>query len=170
MNNNLTNNILQSDSTNLILRGTGYPYAPFELKLQLHGQVSNPHTVIIKTGYKASALLTVTYTKKEYRSPGTYSLSLPSSVTKIKVQVAGAGGCGGGSQRHSDGGATSGTGGTGELVVQTLTVSSGATCSITVGQGGGGGNNGYSAASSGNPGSAGGASSVKIGSTTVTGR
>lgn len=147
MDNNLTNNSLQQESTNLIRGGTGYSYAPFELKLQLHGQVSNPYTVSVKSGYKVSASLTVTYTKKEYRSHSTYSLSLPSGITKIKVQVAGAGGGGGGSQRHSDGGATGGTGGTGELVIQTLTISSESTCSITVGAGGSGGNNGYSGCS-----------------------
>ena len=35
--------------------GTAYLPSPFELKLQLHGQVSNPYSFSIKQNYKSSA-------------------------------------------------------------------------------------------------------------------
>lgn len=59
MDKNLTNNSLQSEHTNLIRGGTGYPYAPFELKLQLHGQVSNPYNFNPKQKYKSYVTIKV---------------------------------------------------------------------------------------------------------------
>lgn len=51
MDNNLISNMLQIESTNLIRGGTGYSSNLFELKLQLHGEVSNPYTFNIKRNY-----------------------------------------------------------------------------------------------------------------------
>ena len=75
--------------------GTGNSYAPFELKLQLHGQVSNPYTFNIKSNYKASAVTTVNvpdYTEKSWTTPGAYTWTVPAGVSKIRVAVCGGGG------------------------------------------------------------------------------
>ena len=95
MDNNLISNILQLERTHLIRGGTGNSYAPFELKLQLHGQVNNPYTVSVKSGYKTSASISVdvpAYTEKSWTTPGTYTWTVPAGVTKIRVAVCGGGG------------------------------------------------------------------------------
>ena len=105
MNNNLTNNFLQPDSTNLIRGGTGYPYTPFELKLQLHGQERNPYTVSVKSGYKVSASISVdvpAYTEKSWTTAGTFSWTVPAGVTRIRVAVCGGGGGGSYTYRSED--------------------------------------------------------------------
>lgn len=169
MDNNLISNILQLERTNLIRGGTGNSYASFGLKLQLHGQVSNPYMFNIKGNYKASAVIPLAYAKKEYRTPGTYSLTLPSGITKIKAQVAGAGGGGASGDRYLDG-VYGGTGGRGEGKTQIINNVSGLTCSITVGKGGSAGSQGASGHPIATDASSGGNSSIKVGSTTITAR
>ena len=95
MDNNLISNILQLERTNLIRGGTGNSYAPFELKLQLHGQVNNPYTVSVKSGYKTSASISVdvpAYTEKSWTTSGTYTWTVPNGITRIRAAVCGGGG------------------------------------------------------------------------------
>lgn len=95
MDNNLISNILQLERTNLIRGGTGNSYASFELKLQLHGQVSNPYTVSVKQNYKASTIINVdvpAYTEQSWTTAGTYTFTVPAGVTRIRVAVCGGGG------------------------------------------------------------------------------
>lgn len=126
MDNNLISNILQLERTNLIRGGTGNLYASFELKLQLHGQVSNPYTVSVKKNYKASTIINVdvpAYTEKSWTTPGTYTWTVPAGVTRVRVAVCGGGGGGAyenlGSLKAGSGGTSSfdslisATGGTG---------------------------------------------------------
>lgn len=100
------------------------------------------------------------YTKKTYSNPGTYSFTVPAGVTKLRCEIAGAGGGGGsGIFWHDDGatdGRAGGKGGNGNKWNGTFTVSPGNTITITVGSGGAGGskpkitnsNNGSSGGSS----------------------
>ena len=167
------NDKVPCSSTKLIRGGTACSSFPFELKLQLHGQVSNPYSFSIKKNYKASTTTKVkipAYTKQSWTIPGTYVWTVPQGITKLKTTVAGAGGGGGGSYRHSDAGATGGTGGTGELITKTIIVTVDQQVNITVGAGGSGGGNGYSARPQGYPGSPGGSSTITVGSTVITGR
>lgn len=110
MDNNLISNILQLERTNLIRGGTDYSSTPFELKLQLHGQVSNPYTFSIKDDYKSSATIKVNtppYTEKSWTTPGTYSWTVPAGVTRIRVAVCGGGGGGWGTDSEATNGGTS---------------------------------------------------------------
>lgn len=119
MDNNLISNILQLERTNLIRGGTGNSYASFELKLQLHGQVSNPYTVSVKQNYKASAIINVdvpAYTEKSWTTPGTYTWTVPAGVTRARVAVCG----GGGGGTHNTG--TGGTGGTSVIKNNTVSI------------------------------------------------
>ena len=91
------NDKVPCSSTKLIRGGTAYSSSPFELNLQLHGQVNNPYSFSIKQNYKSSATTKVNippYTEKSWTTPGTYTWTVPAGVTKIKVEVAGAGGGG----------------------------------------------------------------------------
>ena len=147
-------------------------YASFELKLQLHGQVSNPYSFKIKGNYKASAINKVQvppYKKLSWTTPGTYTWSIPNGVSKLKVTVAGAGGGGASGDRYYDG-VYGGTGGRGEGITKTVSVTGSATCSITVGTGGAAGVQGASGHPTATNGQAGGSSSLKVGSTTITAR
>lgn len=47
------NDKVPCSSTKLIRGGTAYSSSPFELNLQLHGQVSNPYSFGIKQNYKS---------------------------------------------------------------------------------------------------------------------
>lgn len=92
MDNNLISNILQIESTNLIRGGTGNSYAPFELKLQLHGQVSNPYTVSVKQNYKVNSEIVVAFTSQSWTSPGTYTWVAPFTGTVTACVIGGGGG------------------------------------------------------------------------------
>lgn len=102
------------------------------------------------TTYAIKTTAGVPYGKKEYRTPGTYTFTVPSGVTKIKVEIAGAGGGGGGGTRIFYGGSktptdykyyTGGNGGRGGLTNTTITISS-STVAVKVGAGGSGGSDG----------------------------
>lgn len=85
------------------------------------------------------------YTKKTYSNPGTYSFTVPAGVTKLRCEIAGAGGGGGSGLfwNDDDTGRTDssagGKGGNGNKWNGTFTVSPGNTITITVGSGGAGG-------------------------------
>lgn len=101
----------------------------------------------------------IAQTTSTWTTPGTYSFTVPSGVTKIKVKVWGAGGGGGGSSSQSKSG---GGGGGGAYTTQTfngLTPGTPYSNSIIVGTGGNGG------AAGNNPGTAGGNSSATLSST-----
>lgn len=97
MDNNLTSNILQSERTNLIRGGTGYPYAPFELKLQLHGEVSNPYNFSIEfsSNVFSDILQTIFYVKFDpitnidKDNAATFSFIFPQEYNKLIVSVGG---------------------------------------------------------------------------------
>lgn len=118
------------------------------------------------TTYAIKTTASVPYKKIEYKTPGTYTLTVPSGVTKLKVEIAGAGGGGGGGawesyQGKSGSGThhfTGGNGGRGALVNSTITISS-TTVKIVVGKGGTGGSAGGEDGTGGT-GSTGGTSSV----------
>lgn len=132
---------------------------------------------VLKSGttYAMASTGTIAYTKKTYTSPGTYTFTVPSGVTRLKLTVAGGGGGSGGriSIYGAGGGKnggydtvtySGGSGGRGELITKTVSVSSGTTYSVKVGSAGsngssatGGSPHGYATAKSG---SAGGSSSV----------
>lgn len=87
--------------------------SPFELKLQLHGQVSNPYSFSIKQNYKSSATTKASippYTEKSWTTPGNYTFTVPAGVTRIRVAVCGGGG-GGAKYPSREGRVTGGTGG-----------------------------------------------------------
>lgn len=112
MGNNLIKGSFQLDSTKLIRGGTAFSYAPFELKLQLHGQVSNPYTFTIKEDYKSSAITKINthpYTEKSWTTPGTYTWTVPTAVTRIRVAVCGGGGGATYSSSHQADGSVGGT-------------------------------------------------------------
>ena len=96
-------------STKLIRGGTAYSSSPFELNLQLHGQVSNPYNFSIKQNYKSSANTQVEFTYQEWTTPGTYTWTAPFTGTAIIVVIGG----GGGSGYCRTGANSSSTGGTG---------------------------------------------------------
>ena len=83
------------------------------------------------------------YTKKTYSNPGTYSFTVPAGVTKLRCEIAGAGGGGGSGKYWNDEsgprGTVGGKGGNGNKWNGTFTVSPGNTITITVGSGGAGG-------------------------------
>ena len=102
MDKNLTNNSLQSEHTNLIRGGTGYPYVPFELKLQFHGQVSNPYTVSVKEDYESSAeIISIPYTEQNWTNAGSYIFTVPKGISKIRVALCAGGGGGAGAATRS---------------------------------------------------------------------
>lgn len=76
------------------------------------------------------------YHKDSYTSPGTYTWTCPAGVTTVRVTVAGGGS--GGYQAMS----TNYAGGSGALVIQTVSVTAGATYTVVVGAGGAGGKSG----------------------------
>ena len=107
------NDKVPCSSTKLIRGGTAYSSSPFELKLQLHGHVSNPYSFSIKQNYKSSATTKVSippYTEKSWTTPGTYTWTVPAGVTRIRVAVCGGGG--GGSYTDSSTKSTADSGGT----------------------------------------------------------
>lgn len=105
---------------------------------------------VLKNGITYAILSTgsIPYTKKTYTSAGTFTFTVPSGITRVKLTLAGGGGGGGnnytykyyysGCKSYSSGYKTiyGGTGGTGGLYSGTVTVTSGSTYSITVGAGG----------------------------------
>lgn len=100
------------------------------------------------TTYAILTTPTVPYTKKTYTTAGTYTLTIPAGVTKVKLTVAGGGGGGGynatysyyysNCKRSGTSYATvyGGTGGRGGLVTGTKSVTANTTYTITVGAGG----------------------------------
>lgn len=106
---------------------------------------------VTKSGstYALKSSAEIPYTKKTYTTAGTYTFTVPSGITKLKVTVAGAGGGGGGALEWSGISAGNsntrtdwyegGNGGSGALTTSNLTVTSRTTYSITVGAGGSGG-------------------------------
>lgn len=124
----------------------------------------------VKKGTDTYAILSQVkppYNKVEYRTPGTYTITIPPGATPVKVTLAGAGGGGGGGLDYKKGTGSDhrgtlkgGTGGRGALITQSCNVSAGA-YAVIVGQGGVGGAGarvGLQGAASG--GNTGGASSV----------
>lgn len=95
------------------------------------------------------------YNKIEYRTPGTYTITILAGVTAIQAEVAGAGGGGAGNNWVNDAPMElGGNGGSGELITQKIAVTPLSTLTIIVGAGGAGGS--YW----GRPGGAGGSSSI----------
>lgn len=101
------------------------------------------------TTYTILSSITVPYTKKTYTTAGTFTLTIPTGVTKVKVTLAGGGGGGGnntgyhysytaGCKNHHSGYKTfyGGTGGKGGLYIGIINVTSNQTYTITVGAGG----------------------------------
>ena len=89
------NDKVPCSSTKIQRGGTAYSPFPFELNLQLHGQVNNPYSFGIKQNYKSSAITKVSippYTEKSWTTPGTYTWTVPAGVTRIRVAVCGGGG------------------------------------------------------------------------------
>ncbi len=107
---------------------------------------------VVKNGttYAVLSQASVPYAKNSYTTAGTFTFTVPSGVTKLKLTIAGGGGGGGGGYYFYDSSGDSasseidngGTGGTGELVTTTITVSPGTTYNITVGAGGAAGHGG----------------------------
>lgn len=101
----------------------------------------------VKKGANPYAILSQAkppYNKVEYRTPGTYTVTLPAGVITVKVTVAGAGGGGGGgyyrrSQYNGTKIYTGGNGGRGALITQLVNNVSSGTYSLHVGAGGTGG-------------------------------
>lgn len=100
------------------------------------------------------------YNKIEWRTPGTYTITIPAGALAIRIQVAGAGGGGAGNDWLSGGNDDpdtidpGGNGGSGELLTKNTSVTPLVTLTIVVGAGGGGGSYwGY-------PGGNGGSSSI----------
>lgn len=122
---------------------------------------------MVKKGVNTYAILSQAkppYNKVEYRTPGTYTFTLPAGVTTAKVTVAGAGG-GGGAGRvnagdNTDTSYTGGVGGRGGLVTTTVTITGAQTVSVIVGAGGGGGTKNIDKYAVGASGTDGGTSSV----------
>lgn len=90
MTNNSIKNHIQLERTNLIRGGTDYPYAPFELKLQLHGKVSNPYAVSVKRNYKTSTnIFSIPNTPdRVYNVPTqtqAFTLTIPDNVYIIRA-------------------------------------------------------------------------------------
>lgn len=56
----------------------------------------NPMSLVITSDVTISTILSIPYNKNEYRTPGTYTFTVPAGVTSLKITVAGAGGGGGG--------------------------------------------------------------------------
>ena len=95
------------------------------------------------------------YNKIEYRTPGTYTITIPAGATAIQGEIAGAGGGGAGNNWVNDAPMElGGNGGSGELINQKIAVTPLSTLTIIVGAGGAGGS--YW----GRPGGAGGSSSI----------
>lgn len=95
------------------------------------------------------------YNKIEYRTPGTYTITIPAGATAIQAEIAGAGGGGAGNNWVNDAPMElGGNGGSGELITQKIAVTPLSTLTIIVGAGGAGGS--YW----GRPGRAGGSSSI----------
>ena len=118
------NDKVPCSSTKLIRGGTAYSSSPFELNLQLHGQVSNPYSFGIKQNYKSSATTKASippYTEKSWTTPGTYTWTVPVEVTRIRVAVCGGGGgsCGQGMGSTTLTGGTGGSSSFGNLVTAT---------------------------------------------------
>lgn len=95
------------------------------------------------------------YNKIEWRTPGTYTVTVPAGVTTMRTQTAGAGGGGAGNNWiNEEPIAPGGNGGSGELITKNISVTPLSTLTIIVGSGGAGGSYwGY-------PGGAGGSSSI----------
>ena len=109
------NGKVPNNSTKLIRGGTACSPSLFELKLQLHGQVSNPYSFSIKQNYKSSATTKVSippYTEKSWTTPGNYTFSVPACVIRIRIAVFGSGGNAAYKGDTPTSGATAGTGGT----------------------------------------------------------
>lgn len=85
------------------------------------------------------------YNKVEYRTPGTYTVTIPLGVVTIRTQTAGAGGGGAGNEWYSGGESDpdtivpGGNGGNGELITKNISVTPLLTLTIIVGSGGAGG-------------------------------
>ena len=123
------NDKVPCSSTKLIRGGTAYSSPPFELKLQLHGQVNNPYSFGIKQNYKSSATTQVEFTYQEWITPGTYTWIAPLTGT-INVEIAGAGGGG----LNGRWGVSSG--GSGNLIHQQTSVIKNKSYEVIVGKGG----------------------------------
>ena len=133
------NDKVPCSSTKLIRGGTAYSSSPFELNLQLHRQVNNPYNFGIKQNYKSSAATKASippYTEKSWTIPGTYIWTVPVGVTRIKAEVAGAGGGSGAAHGASFNRVNSGAGGRGELTTKQVSVQENPVYSIVVGAGG----------------------------------
>lgn len=78
------------------------------------------------------------YKKVTYNTPGSYTFTVPEGVTKLRVEVAGAGGSGGtnGYSSSGDGWQHGGKGGNGAKVNSTLNVTPSSVISVIVGAGG----------------------------------
>lgn len=85
------------------------------------------------------------YGKNSYTSPGTYTFTVPSGVTKLKVEVAGAGGGAGGYAECTSVGhwGDGGKGGRGAKVTETITTSATSSYQVIVGRGGANGADEY---------------------------
>lgn len=94
MNSDLIKDNFQLDSTKLIRGGTDYSPILFELKLQLHGQVSNPYTFSIKENYKTDSEVSVAFTSQTWTTPGTYTWTAPFTGTATICVIGGGGGSG----------------------------------------------------------------------------
>ena len=90
----------------------------------MSSSVSNPYTFNIQSNTTFSASAAPVYTEHSYTTPGTYSFTIPSGVTRIRVAVCGGGGGGiaaDGGHDGTNGGTSSfgsfiqATGGTGGL-------------------------------------------------------
>ena len=79
---------------------------------------------------------TPAYKKVNYSTPGSYTFTVPAGVTKLRVEVAGAGGSGGTSGYGDDGWSHGGKGGNGAKVNSTFNVTPNSTISVIVGAGG----------------------------------
>ena len=109
------------------------------------GEISNAEATIgrvTQNGTKAILKRSkVPYTKKEYRTPNSYTFTVPANVSKLRVTLLGAGGGGGGGLARKD--SVSGGGGGGYFIKNTIiAVTPLSTLSLIVGAGGAGGASG----------------------------
>lgn len=79
---------------------------------------------------------TPAYKKVTYSTPGSFTFTVPGGVTKLRVEVAGAGGSGGTPAMGDDGWDDGGKGGNGAKVNTTLTVTPNTSITVVVGAGG----------------------------------
>ena len=145
---------------------TGKPTAPSTVDGDSGSVLVTKDWVSAKVAAVAPSLALPTMGKNEWLTPGTYTnaFTVPGGVTKLWVQVRGAGG-GGGEPASSYANTETGRGGSGGVGYALISVTAGQ--QLTVVAGGGGGDGGGGGFGNGGGGGGGGASKVIVGGISV---